>query len=142
MSTQEPRSTRQDWDTVVADDLRPAGNGKDCFYCGTPLGGKHKEDCVIPKCAGWYHVAIRNNATGEVRMYRNDLAWDEASMYQWTDGNYGCDCNRTLFWYRAAGDEAEGWKCGDTGFSALYAELPDGTRIPIDESPERRGGGQ
>jgi len=137
---QEPRKTRaKDWNTVEADDLRPAGNGKDCFYCGVPLGSLHHEGCVIRRCAGQYLVAIRKNDTGEIRIYRHDIAWDDTSMYQWTDGNYGCDCNRRLFWYRAAGDEAEEVICGETAFSVLYAELPDGTRIEIDESPERRG---
>lgn len=33
---------------VIQDDLRPAGNGRDCFYCGVPLGGRHLDECVIP----------------------------------------------------------------------------------------------
>jgi hypothetical protein len=132
----ERRPREKNWNTVVADDLRPAGNGKDCFYCGEPLGGQHEEGCVIRKCAGQYHVAIRKNETGEVRMYRHDMAWDDSSMYQWTDGNYGCDCNRELFWHRANGDEAEAISCGSTDFTVLYAELPDGTRIEIDDPPE------
>lgn len=137
MGTQAKREKR-DYDLVLADDLRPAGDGKHCFYCGLPLGSLHKDECVIRRGAGWYHVAIRNNETGEVRMYRHDLAWDD-DLYQWTEGNYGCDCNRRLFWYRANGDEAEEIICGETAFSALYAELPDGTRIEIDSPAERTG---
>lgn len=140
MSTQEPRKMREkDWDTVEAADLRPAGNGNDCFYCKVPLGGHHKDGCVIRRCAGQYNVAIRKNDTGEIRIYRHDISWDEdSSMYEWTDGNYGCDCNRDIFWHWAVGEETEERKCGHTTFSVLYAELPDGTRIDIDESTERR----
>lgn len=140
MGIQAEREQR-DWTIVVVSDLRPAGDGKHCFYCGAPLWSLHKEGCVIRKGAGWYHVAIRNNTTGEERLYRHDMAWDDdgSSMYQWTDGNYGCDCNRELFWHRAVGDEAEEFACGTEVFSALYAELPDGTRIEIDGPAQRTG---
>ena len=138
MNMQRERPPREkDWNTVVADDLRPAGNGKDCFYCGIPLGGQHKDDCVIRECAGQYTVAIRKNDTGEIRLFRYDMEWDDTSMYQWTDGNFSCDCNRKQFWYRAIGEEVEDHECGDTAFSVLYAELPDGTRIEIDEPVEQ-----
>lgn len=29
----------------------------------------------------------------------------DAAIYQWTEGNYGCDCNRGLFFSRADPDE-------------------------------------
>lgn len=139
MSMQPEREPREkDWGTVVAADLRPAGNGKDCFYCDVPLVEAHKDDCVIRKCAGQYNVAIRKNETGEVRTYRHDMEWDDNSMYQWTDGNYSCDCNRELFWHRAIGEEAKEVGCGETAFSVLYAELPDGERIEINGPAERR----
>lgn len=134
---QNPREIReQDYDTVVADDLRPAGNGKDCFYCGEPLGGKHKTDCVIRLGAGQYLVAIRLNATGEVRMYRYDMAWDDGAHWMWTDGNFACDCNRDLFFRRAVGDYdwPEDLPCGSAKYYCLYAELPDGTRIELGDS--------
>lgn len=124
------------YDVVVRDDLRPAGNGKDCFYCGAPLGGLHRQDCVIRKGASWYHVAIRCNETGEIRMYRYDLEWDD-DEFMWTDGNYGCDCNRHLFFNRAKGIEPEDARpCGEERYSVLYAELPNGIRIPIDEDSQ------
>lgn len=146
--TQKPRpSPERDWDTVIPDDLRPAGNGKDCFYCQVPLGRKHQQDCVIRLGAGWFNVAIRKNDTGEIRVYRNDMAWQpDHSHWHWTEGNYGCDCNRHLFWQYADGVEPENadWdhECGTLSFSVLYAELPNGERIPIDDvadsaSPQR-----
>lgn len=140
---QSPRKPREaDYDTVIKDDLRLAGNGKDCFYCGRPLGAKHNANCVIRLGAGQFLVAIRHNPTGEVRMYRHDMAWedeDERSHWHWTDGNYGCDCNRHLFFIRAAGnDEWEDRECGSTEYSCLYAELPDGSRRPIDSTSDRK----
>lgn len=36
------------WDTKVRqNDVRPAGNPNDCFYCLSPLGVDHKDHCVV-----------------------------------------------------------------------------------------------
>lgn len=142
---QEKRPDRESYDIVVPDDLRPAGNGKDCFYCGMALHGLHRNDCVIRKGAGWYHVAIRDNRTGEVRLYREDMEWDEHDHFSWTENNYSCDCNRHLFFLRANGPgpaDDPHWnnadrECGEELYTALYAELPTGERIELD-LPSRR----
>jgi|HubBroStandDraft_4_1064222.scaffolds.fasta_scaffold47461_5 hypothetical protein len=141
MSQQAPREARTDWNTVMQDDLRPAGDGKHCFYCHEPLGQAHEQSCVIRKHAGQYSVAIRLNATGETRMYRYDFEWDgENDQWMWTEGNYGCDCNRHMLFKRAHGiepDEAD-WErgCSEDQYSILYAELPDGTRHALDGRDE------
>jgi hypothetical protein len=97
-----------------------------------------------------YTVAIRKNATGEVRMYQCDFDWDKGGghtdLFWWTDGNFGCDCNRHLSWLRAGGPgppEDPHWnkaehKCGGTAYSVLYAALPDGSQVEID-SPANSG---
>ena len=134
---QAPRIIREDnWQIVMLDDLRPAGDGKHCFYCGEVLETPHKQDCVIRLHQSYYHVALCLNETGEIRMYRNDMAWGEHDHFSWTENNYSCDCNRHLFFLRADGIEPgeEDWErdCSDGKYSALYAELPDGTRIELD----------
>lgn len=80
-----------------------------------------------------YRVAIRKNETGEVRFYQDPSEWTESDYFYWTDGNAGCDCNRELFFERAAGNEInlDAVKCSDDRFSCLYAELPDGRRIEL-----------
>jgi len=64
-----------------------------------------------------YIVSIQKTSTGEVREYiERDHDWSDLDEYMWTDGNYGCDCNRALFFARAADeDETEAWEqpCGD-----------------------------
>ncbi len=77
---------------------------------------------------GSYRVLLRDNQTNEERWYTVDSAWED-EVYLWTEGNWSCDCNRHLFFY---GDN-ENVDCGDERFSAPYAELPDGTRIVLDE---------
>ncbi len=129
MSEQEPKEIR-DYETVLQDDLRPSGNGKDCFYCGKRLGAKHTLDCVIRDGANEFHVAIKQKSTGVVREYRDDSGWDEGREYDWTEGNHGCDCNRHMCFQRAAG-EAPSWDfpCDGEEYSVLYVRLPDNTLV-------------
>jgi len=80
-----------------------------------------------------YKVAIRKNSTGEVRIYDMECEWDaDGSMFSWTEGNYGCDCNRELFFERANGIEIHTEWCSVRRFSVLYAQLPNGEKLPID----------
>ena len=87
-----------------------------------------------------YKVAIRKNNTDEIRFY--EIKWDwyknreSGDLFWWTEGNYSCDCNRELCWLRAGGDDPDLYnvKCSDGRFSALYAELPDGEKIQLDEA--------
>jgi hypothetical protein len=83
----------------------------------------------------WYKVLLKDNNTGEERWYKYDFEWDHdgADEYMWTDGNYGCDCNRHLFFGRAIGQEPrEDYPCGKTRYTAICAELPNGTRYTLD----------
>jgi hypothetical protein len=129
VSKQAPRKER-DFDTVLDDDIRPAGNGKDCFYCANPLGSKHEPDCVIRWGAGYYNVHLRNNETGEVRVYREDSVWNGTNEFMWSEGNFSCDCNRAMMFQRAI-DEEQTWDhdCGDQGYSVLRIVLPDGREV-------------
>jgi hypothetical protein len=82
-----------------------------------------------------YIVAIRRNADGEVRLCPQPFEWEEGSNFQWTEGNYGCDCNRELFFERAAGLDPDVMSatCGTDRYSVEHIELPDGTRIELEE---------
>lgn len=50
---------------------------------------------------------LKRISDGKVAEYRDEHEWEdpEDAVYQWTEGNYGCDCNRQLFFARAAGEE-------------------------------------
>lgn len=89
---------------------------------------------------------IRNNATGEVRSYQTrELLWEEEGhpcTFIWEIGNYGCDCNRALFFGYAAGEKQEDiiHPCGHEGYSVnlenpvtgevYYREYHNGVVIP------------
>lgn len=80
-----------------------------------------------------YDVLIQKNATGEIRRQHEDLEWHEWTLYWWTDGNFGCDCNREWEFQRAAGEPlTEDPKCGYTKYRVIKAIFPDGKEIEID----------
>jgi hypothetical protein len=92
-----------------------------------------------------YRFRIRDNATGEVRAhvrpeYDEERSDDsetrrEGLLFQWTEGNFGCDCNRELF-FRDAGDEdydAEAVECLPRGrYTVIDVTTPDGETWVVD----------
>jgi hypothetical protein len=61
-------------------------------------------------------IEIRRNSDGVVRKYQDNYDW--GGDYIWADGNYSCDCNRYLFFQRAADDdEDDNTGCSDGKYS-------------------------
>lgn len=79
-----------------------------------------------------YAVLIRRNSDGLVRRREMKWDWKDSDYYWWTEGNFGCDCNRHLEFQRAADEDEDGDDCGETRYTVLKAILPDNTEIPID----------
>jgi hypothetical protein len=64
-----------------------------------------------------------DGAVGVVKGYE----WDNASEYDWADGNHSCDCNRSIHFNRARGmANAEAFAdrvvCGDGGFPVMVID--------------------
>lgn len=83
-----------------------------------------------------YWVALRNNETFEVRRCKMNLTFEFEedglpNMFWWTEGNGGCDCNRADIFYDGEQD-VHAPVCGNQKFSALYIELDDLRRFPVD----------
>lgn len=86
-------------------------------------------------------IHLKDTQTGEVRQIHEDAGWpgDErcATEYMWTEGNYACDCNRGLFYARAAGEpDPEHTGCSDTRYVIVKVTDPDGTDLGYSE-PEQ-----
>lgn len=81
-----------------------------------------------------YKVALRKNDTGEVRIVEWPHSdWDENAEFFWTEGNFFCDCNRAMTWHDVSGDPDPDSACGTTAYAVAYVELPDGTRLEIED---------
>lgn len=78
-------------------------------------------------------VLIRRNSDGRVVEYTGDACKD-TSVYQWTEGNYGCDCNRHIFFELSYDDnpdsdeevEIEEIPCGETRYSIQMYDIATG----------------
>lgn len=49
------------------------------------------------------NVEIRDTKQNLTRIYNYEWGEDAFSDFLWSEGNYSCDCNRSLFFQRAAG---------------------------------------
>ena len=78
-------------------------------------------------------MAIKKNKTGEIKMCRQQGAWDIGCVFLWTEGAMSCDCNRHIEFHRDESRSSD-IECSDDLYSVLYAEFDDGTKIDLDES--------
>jgi len=88
-------------------------------------------------------IHLRRNVDGVIRLIEETGHWERRdTLYEdeqedchefiWTDGNYACDCNRYLFFQRAAGEaEDAGRICGDGAYSIVQV-VEDGVPLKLD----------
>lgn len=75
-------------------------------------------------------VKIRDNSTGEIVDHADTGSFEDGEFqdFLWSEGNYACDCNRTLFFYRAKGlDDPDDEQCGEEAYSIQI--ICDGTIV-------------
>lgn len=66
---------------------------------------------------------ITDHVRHETVAYIEKSDWDESADYGWSDGSFGCDCNRALFFSWAAQIEEIDIPCGDDRYGvAIYNE--------------------
>lgn len=75
-------------------------------------------------------VHIRNNQTGVVVDYVTNSWWGDQepshpNVSIWEEGNYACDCNRSLFFYDWS-EDVEDCSCGEEAFSVNISNPVDG----------------
>lgn len=85
-------------------------------------------NALLPTCQ--YVVGIRHNDTGEVRFCPQQLPWDDSSLFWWSLGNFGCDCNRELEFQRQTDPDFDAdTECGNVRFSLVGIWFPDGGEL-------------
>jgi len=84
---------------------------------------KYNARCLASSFEEGKHVRYRTIARmkliykGKKYLYEDDFGFGypvDAAEFQWTENNYSCDCNRSLFLNRKYGDEIPELNCGDT----------------------------
>jgi len=103
-----------------------------------------------------YDVCIKEVATGEEVIYKQqiydhhgDTMFKEDGEFKdffwWTDGNMGCDCNRSMDFDRAKGikiddplDENPRYKCGSDRFT-IEKIICEGLEVWIDGEEAANG---
>jgi hypothetical protein len=78
---------RPDTWIVKPEDGRPARPDGTCFYCGEPIGGKHKYDCVIPQkaglddtCLAWGFIKEKEPHNSLKQLYSKYVLKDEEDL--------------------------------------------------------------
>lgn len=91
-----------------------------------------------------YRILLRDT-DGREAWHEDDFDTDDFDgflYFQWIDGNYGCDCNRSLFLLCAlAHDDALDIErpCGKGAVKVVAIELEDGRRCPDVSAFNRTG---
>lgn len=77
-----------------------------------------------------YTFKIRDPKTGLVKDLEDDYDYEDLGhmIYQWTEGNYSCDCNRSIFLY---GYDKK-YECGET-IELLKITARDGTEVEFED---------
>lgn len=76
---------RKDTWVVKPNDERPARPDGTCFYCGEPIGGRHKSDCVIPSKSVILDFTIRLPILVPI-------SWDKDRIeFRYNDSSWCCD---------------------------------------------------
>ena len=89
----------------------------------------------------YYFATIMKMDTGEIRKRKQELAWKEGSHWWWTEGNFGCDCNREWEFQRAGNEELtphEKLQCGSKRYKVLQFDFPDGSSMAGDDYDENQ----
>lgn len=77
-----------------------------------------------------YQAVLFDRSTGERSTVVMDFSEDADPEYMFTEGNYGCDCNRRLFMARAAGrPDPDPSPCGETIVMESFGEAPAGAKV-------------
>lgn len=71
-----------------------------------------------------YTVTLRRNSDGREVSIKRDVGLnsdEELVNFMWTEGNWGCDCNRKIEFLMALGEEVvdEEILCGDGAFDLV-----------------------
>lgn len=87
---------------VTKDDVRPARPDGTCFYCMIPIGGRHRDDCVIPTRTWRVKMTVEFDwdepvswGAEDVEFHLNDSSWCADNIIAHLEkvaAEHGCLC--------------------------------------------------
>lgn len=77
-----------------------------------------------------YTFYLRNIITNECKTYKYDCNNEGDMLFMWLEGNYACDCNRSLFLYDF--DREKQLACGDEIIVIDKIVRSDGSCVDMD----------
>lgn len=113
-----------------------------CISCGKITSGrswwytdKSDVDIIEELINEWnntmeYTFYLRNTATGECNTRKNEYKSEGDMLFLWLEGDYACDCNRSLFLYDF--DREKQLECGDEIIVIDKIVRPDGSCVDMD----------
>ena len=81
-----------------------------------------------------YNAHITDTTTGETRVVFRDWEWDDGADFWWSEGNFGCDCNRGNE-YHDGGENP----CGDGRYTVRCVSI-DGVTLYEDAKQKQTNG--
>lgn len=126
---------------VKPEDLAPADPVK-CIYCGRRVGMAHRDDCCYSHESVPCLIEITDTHTGETRILKEETKPTLGGFhYLWSEGNYSCDCNRSIFFHNAKWPSEDGpseeemfiAKCGDGRYRVRIVEEATGECVYEDD---------
>lgn len=101
--------------------------------------------CICLKKRVPYFVTMRDEETQEELTFSmRKIEWEDGSDFWWSEGNYGCDCNRHLEFQEAkTGSRPMDDKvsCNGERYRVICIKLEDGTQVYGPELRDSSGKG-
>ena len=88
--------------------MRPASSERRCFYCQEPVGGTHKNDCVLVKRRVTIRMVVEYDVTvpaawdaDQIECHRNEGSWCADNAIQELEEAFrgSCMCSAATFAY-------------------------------------------
>jgi hypothetical protein len=82
-----------------------------------------------------YSITLERVSDGASAEFQENWNYSESSLlFQWTENNYSCNCNRELFFARARKEPEPGDRlCGE---GAFFLTIRQGDRVVYSDNPK------
>jgi hypothetical protein len=84
-------------------------------------------------------VILERVSDGQRANHAYEGPWSDTEDFMWSDGNFGCDCNRQIFFERALGLEPSvDPACGDSAYRVVSVTDEAGKIVYAEDAESQR----